>query len=64
MAAQNAPTDHARLAHNVHQSAARLSCSPGLIRKLIRQRRLKRIPGVRKILIPEDSLRDFAASAE
>jgi hypothetical protein len=53
-----------KLAYDVHESAARLSCSPGLVRKLIHQRRLSRIPGVRKILIPDASLREFAASAE
>jgi hypothetical protein len=62
--ALNTQPPAARLVYGVHQSAERLSCSPGLIRKLIRQGRLTRIPGVRKILIPDASLQEFAASAE
>ena len=52
------------LVWDVHGAARRLSISPVTIRKLIRQRRLSRIPGVRKILIPDVSLREFAATAE
>lgn len=45
-------------------AARRLNVSIQLIRKLVRAKRLKRVPGVRKLLIPENSLREFAATAE
>ena len=52
------------LALDVHDSAKTLSVAEPTIRKLIRQRRLPRIGGIRKILIPVAALQKFAASAE
>lgn len=49
---------------DIHAAAQRLSISPVTVRKLVRQRRLARVPGVRKLLIPEASCRQFAATAE
>jgi hypothetical protein len=51
-----------RKAYDVKESARLLSCSPGLIRKFIRQGRLARIPGVRKILVPASELESFVSS--
>lgn len=48
-----------KLAYTVADCANLLSCSPGLIRKFIRQRRLPRIEGVRKILVPRAALEAF-----
>lgn len=52
------------LALDVHAAAKTLSVAEPTIRKLIRQRRLPRIGGIRKILIPVAALQKFAASAE
>lgn len=52
------------LLYDIHATAERLSMSVVSIRKLIRARRLKRIPDFRKILISESELQRFAASAE
>jgi excisionase family DNA binding protein len=52
------------LALDVHAAAKTLSVSEPTIRKLIRQARLPRIGGIRKILIPVAALQKFAASAE
>ena len=49
---------------DIRAAAERLSVAPVTIRKLVRQQRLTRVPGVRKLLIPENSLQKFAASAE
>jgi hypothetical protein len=49
---------------DIRAAAKRLSISPVTVRKLVRQRRLARVPGVRKLLIPEASCRRFAATAE
>lgn len=59
-----AATAAPKLLFNISEAAERLSVSVPLIRRLIRQQRLKRVPGVRKILIPEISLQNFAATAE
>jgi hypothetical protein len=55
---------HERLLWDGAGAAQRLNISIQLLRKLVRQQRLKRVPGVRKLLIPESSLVGFAASAE
>jgi hypothetical protein len=52
------------LVWDVRGAAARLSISPVTVRKLVRQRRLARLPGIRKLLIPECSLRQLAGTAE
>ena len=49
---------------DIRAAAQRLSISSVTVRKLVRQRRLARVPGVRKLLIPEASCRRFAATAE
>ncbi len=49
---------------DIRAAAQRLSISPVTVRKLVRQRRLARVPGVRKLLIPEASCRRFAETAE
>jgi hypothetical protein len=48
---------------DIHAAAKRLSVSVVTVRKLIRQQRLARVPNVRKILIPDVSLRRFANTA-
>ena len=52
------------LLYDIHATAQRLCMSPVSVRKLIRQRRLKRLGDFRKILISENELQRFAASAE
>ena len=52
------------LAWDVRGAASRLSISPVTVRKLVRQQRLARLPNIRKLLIPEDSLRKLVATAE
>ncbi len=49
---------------DINAAAQRLSLAPVTIRKLIRQQRLARVPNIRKLLIPEISLRQFAATAK
>lgn len=49
---------------DIYAAAQRLSVAPVTIRKLVRQQRLARVPGIRKLLIPEVSCRRFAATAE
>jgi hypothetical protein len=49
---------------DIYAAAQRLSVAPVTIRKLVRQQRLARVPNIRKLLIPENSLRQFAATAE
>jgi hypothetical protein len=49
---------------DIHGAAKLLSVAPPTIRKFVRQQRLARVPGIRKLLIPDCSLRKFAASAE
>jgi hypothetical protein len=59
------PTAHPRpLSWDIHRAAKRLSVSVVTVRKLIRQQRLKRVPNIRKILIPEISLCEFVSTAE
>jgi hypothetical protein len=53
----------AKLAVDVKEAAQRLSVSPGSIRKLIRARRLSRIGGIRKILVPVASLQNFVSES-
>jgi excisionase family DNA binding protein len=48
---------------DINTAAQRLSVSEVTIRKLVRQGRLARVPGVRKLLIPDVSLQRFANSA-
>ena len=52
------------LLYDIHATAQRLCMSPVSVRKLIRQRRLKRLGDFRKILISENELQRFAATAE
>ncbi|HEY5043689.1 MAG TPA: hypothetical protein VIK53_17080 [Verrucomicrobiae bacterium] len=49
---------------DIYAAAQRLSVAPVTIRKLVRAQRLARVPGIRKLLIPETSCRQFAATAE
>jgi hypothetical protein len=49
---------------DIYAAAQRLSVAPVTIRKFVRAQRLVRVPGVRKILIPETALQEFAATAE
>lgn len=53
-----------KLLWDVQESAARLSMSVVSVRKMLRQGRLKRVPGFRKILISDNELRQFAAGVE
>ena len=53
-----------KLLFDVREAAARLSMSVQTIRKLIRQNRLKRVPGIRKILISDAELMRFAGDVE
>ena len=59
-----AASDAPKLLFDVNEAAARLNVSVVSIRKLLRQNRLHRIANFRKILIPDNSLRQFAATAE
>ena len=52
------------LLYDIHATAQRLCMSPVSVRNLIRQRRLKRLGDFRKILISENELQRFAATAE
>lgn len=52
-----------RLVCTVEDAARRLCCQHGLIRKLVRQRKLKRLEGVRKVLIPVASLEAYVRNA-
>jgi hypothetical protein len=63
-AAASASQLQPRLAFDIHDSAKTLSVSEQTIRVLIRRRRLPRIGGIRKILVPVAALQKFAASAE
>jgi hypothetical protein len=56
-AANGAP----KLLFDVRESGAILSMSPVSVRKLIRQRRIRRVENFRKILIPLSELQKFAA---
>ncbi len=47
----------------ISDTAARLNISVQTVRKLVRQRRLARVPGLRKILVTETSLVQFAGTA-
>ena len=49
---------------DIYAAAQRLSVSVPTIRKLVRQQRLARVPNIRKFLIPDSSLQQFADSAE
>jgi len=48
---------------DIYATAQLLSVAPVTVRKLVRQQKLTRVPGVRKLLIPEASCRQFAATA-
>jgi Helix-turn-helix domain len=48
-----------RLALDVFESARTLSCSVPTVRKFIRAKRLPRIEGIRKILVPVAALENF-----
>jgi hypothetical protein len=48
---------------DIYAAAKRLSVAPVTVRKLVRQKRLARVPNIRKLLIPENSLQQFAATA-
>jgi hypothetical protein len=62
-AASGAQPQPQKLCWNIYDSAQRLSLAPVTIRKLVRQQRLARVPGIRKLLISECSLQRFAATA-
>jgi len=59
--AESATNGAAKLLFDVREAAARLSVSVVSIRKLLRQKRLHRVPDFRKILISDSELRRFAA---
>lgn len=50
------------LVWDVHSAARRLSVSPVTVRKLVRGKRLARLPQIRKLLISEMELQRFAAT--
>lgn len=52
-----------KLLYDVKGAAEQLSVSVPSIRKLIRQGRLPRVQGVRKILVPREALKNFAAKS-
>ena len=52
-----------KLAVGVKDAAQMLSVSPGSIRKMIRARRLPRISGIRKILVPVTALQNFVSES-
>jgi hypothetical protein len=54
---------NSKLAYDVPEAAAMLSCGHGSIRKFLRQGRLTKLPLFRKILIPRTSLEKFVQSA-
>jgi hypothetical protein len=54
------PVEAETLLFDLEVSARRLSISVHMVRKLIRQRRLRAAPGIHKILIADDELRRFA----
>lgn len=63
----NAPTANSAvtpLLFDIRAAAQRLSMSVVSVRKLIRARRLSRLPNFRKILVSEAELQKFAATAE
>jgi excisionase family DNA binding protein len=51
------------LAHDIHSAARQLSVAEPTIRKWIRQRRLPRVSGCRKILIPAAALEKFVTES-
>lgn len=57
------PPEDNRLVCTIPEAARRLCCQHGLIRKLVRQRKLKRLDGVRKVLIPVASLEAYVRNA-
>lgn len=61
--AELAPAENDRLVCTIPEAARRLCCQHGLIRKLVRQRKLKRLEGVRKVLIPVASLEAYVRNA-
>jgi excisionase family DNA binding protein len=61
--AETLPASPGKLLFDVNEAAQRLSISVVSVRKLIRARRIRRIPDFRKILISDAELRKFAASA-
>jgi excisionase family DNA binding protein len=61
---KSATNGAAKLLFDVNEAAARLNVSVVSCRKLLRQGRLKRIANFRKILIPESSMQEFAATVE
>jgi hypothetical protein len=52
-----------QLLFDIRAAARRLSMSVVSVRKLIRARRLSRLPNFRKILVSEAELQKFAATA-
>ena len=55
------PVEAEPLLFDLETSARRLSISTHMVRKLIRQRRLRAVPGIHKILIADGELRRFAS---
>jgi hypothetical protein len=62
--AEIAPASTGKLLFDVNAAAQRLSISVVSVRKLIRARRIRRVPNFRKILVSDAELQKFAASAE
>ena len=52
------------LVWDVRGAAEKLSVAIPTIRKWVRQGRLRRIKGCRKLLLPDEALREFVATAE
>jgi hypothetical protein len=49
-----------KLLYDIKEAAARLSISGAFLRKLIRQRRLRPVPDIHKILLSESELQRFS----
>jgi hypothetical protein len=62
--AEIAPASAGKLLFDVNEAAQRLSISVVSVRKLIRARRIRRVPNFRIILVSDAELQKFAASAE
>jgi hypothetical protein len=63
----NAPANQPQppaLLLDIDAAAHRLSVSKPTIRKLVRAQRLARVPNIRKLLIPEFSIQQFANTAQ
>jgi hypothetical protein len=52
-----------KLLYDIRTAANKISCSVPTVRKLIRQRRLQRVPNIHKVLIPITELQKFVNTA-